>query len=90
MLRGTNDVADQYPRAYEVSIDVRMRALEFVLECVKKSYGGDKTALRNVAALVDGVADAVAKGDRASALIRGLRLLSEAELVDLWHRLGGE
>lgn len=82
-----SDEADQYPDAYAIPIDARMDALGYVLDRVKESYGPGFIALRNLAALVDGVADAVVRDDRAAALVRGLRLLSEAELVELWDRL---
>jgi hypothetical protein len=79
----------EYARAESVSIDLRMEALTVVVGWVREHYGDDAIALRNVASLVDGVADAVATDDRTSALVRGLRLLTEAQTVDLWHRLGG-
>lgn len=88
--RSTSSAEDRYPNAYAVPIDVRWDALAWVLERVKAAYGDDAIALRNVAALVDGVADAVAQNDRTLALVRGMRLLNDVELVELWSRLGGE
>lgn len=69
-----------YLKAETVSIDRRMEALAYVLDCVKRSYGHEGIALRNLAALVDGVADAVASDDTPATLVRGLRLLDLAEL----------
>lgn len=43
----------EYPAAESVSIDARMEALSYALECVKAHYGADAIALRDVAALVD-------------------------------------
>lgn len=69
-----------YERAEEIDIDARMTALCYVLERVKISYAGEPISLRNVAGLVDGIADGLAKDDLQMVIVRGLRLLSLPEV----------
>lgn len=76
----SSDRDDWYPNAERVPIDARRDALDYVLGRVKESYGEGGIALRNVASLVDGVADAVVADDMQAAAVRGLRLLDIGEV----------
>jgi hypothetical protein len=69
-----------------IPVEARYEALGWTLARVRESYE-EEPNLEDAARLVNQVADAVEREDRVSVLVYGMRLLSEAEVIQLWEQL---